>query len=320
MGRRFSSILVICPRCGGIGSLYYHPRIGWHVKHGARVTHSVKENQALEVPLHDPKLNLIFYMGGDSFLLPYLAKMIPPHECYVEVFGGGAPLLLNKPPSKFEVYNDLDGDLVNLFMVVRDRPEEFLKRTEWLLVSRQLYYDFLSKLRSKEIKDPIERAVIYWYVAVTSFAGKFGKGLGFGPKSPIASKMWGVWERLRLIHERLKRVIIEQLDFRELIKRYDRPTTFFYLDPPHLYYGTEGSDYYTLVFSDKDYMDLLDIITKIKGKFLLKQSGEIPWLLEWAEKHGYTVKRVELFKYSQKKVGEKRERYIVYFISNYELQ
>ncbi|MHA1632769.1 MAG: DNA adenine methylase [Candidatus Freyarchaeota archaeon] len=120
---RGCALLVRCPRCGEVGRLYYSSSIGWHVKHGRRRTHYVRASECLEIPLHEPRLALIGYMGGDQLLLPYIAKMIPPHRCYVEVFGGGAPLLLNKPPSPHEVYNDLDGKLVNLFMVVKEKPD-----------------------------------------------------------------------------------------------------------------------------------------------------------------------------------------------------
>ena len=70
------------------------------------------------------------YIGGKYNLLKTLAPLIPPHEIYVEVFGGAANLLLNKPPSPVEVYNDVDGEIVNLFLVVRDSPKDFVERSK----------------------------------------------------------------------------------------------------------------------------------------------------------------------------------------------
>ena len=300
-GNSTKGFLVVCPKCGEIGRLYYSVKIGWYIKHGKHRTHYVRDGEALEVPLHNPRLNIVRYMGGDSFLLPYLARMIPPHECYVEVFGGSAPLLLNKPPSKVEIYNDLDGDLFNLFKVVRERLDEFLKKTEWLLVSRQQYYDFLRRFH--EIKDPVERAVAYWYMMKLTYAGKFGGGLGFGPKRNYAKDMRNALKKLKLVHRRLMNVMIEQLDFREILKRYDTKTTFFYLDPPHLYLSTEserGKDYYKQGgFTDKDYMDMLNLLDRLKGKWLLKQSVNIPWLLEWAKKRGYFIRTLRLKKFAR---------------------
>jgi len=96
------------------------------------------------------------YLGGKHFLLKELLKRIPPHDVYVEVFGGSADLLFHKPPSKIEVYNDIDGDLVNLFEVVRNNFDEFHEKAKWLLYSRQLNDEWRKQPMPN---DKIERAV-----------------------------------------------------------------------------------------------------------------------------------------------------------------
>lgn len=311
--------IVVCPKCGELGKLYYSPKIKWYVKHGKRRTHYINSSESLEFQLHDPRLAIIWYMGGDGNLLTHLSKMIPPHWCYVEVFGGGAPLLLNKSPSPVEIYNDVDGDLVNLFRVVRENLDEFLRRTEWLLVSRQQYYEFLHNYR--DIKDPVDRAVAYWYIIRLSFMGKFGGGFSTSTKNNHAKSFWNTVEKLRLIHERLKNVVIEQLDFREVLKKYDSKETFFYLDPPHLYASTEkGKDYYREKFTDNDYMELLRILEGIRGKWLLKQVGAVPWIKDWAKKHGYHVKRLAVkMSCRPNPRDEVNPQYKLYFIANYVL-
>lgn len=75
------------------------------------------------------------YIGGKFYLLEKLISVIPEHKTYIEVFGGAGSLLINKSPSKIEVFNDIDGDLINPFMVVRDKPREFVKKFRWLLYS-----------------------------------------------------------------------------------------------------------------------------------------------------------------------------------------
>jgi len=95
------------------------------------------------------------YLGGKTFLIKKLLSLVPPHRVYVEVFGGSAELLFRKEPSKIEVYNDIDGELVNLFEVVRNRFDEFLEKARWLLYSREL----LTRLE-KPAEDPVEQAVI----------------------------------------------------------------------------------------------------------------------------------------------------------------
>ncbi len=319
---RGKGILIICPKCNQLGRLYFNEKIGWYVKHGKNRSHSINKYETFTVPLHSPRLALVQYMGGDYFLIPYIARMIPPHTTYVEVFGGGAPLLLNKPPSKVEVYNDIDGDLVNLFMVVKDRIEEFMREFEWLLYSRKLYYDFLRDYRRE--RDRVKRAVKYFYILRTSFSGVLGSGFA-SSANPLGYKTHKFWRRvgeLKLIHERLKHVIIEQLDFRECIRLYDREYTFFYLDPPHLFYSTEkDKGYYATNFTDSDYFDLLSILTRVKGKWLLKQNY-IPAIIDWAREHEYSMRIVRMTKFSQKAVkerGERKEGMKVVFVANYKI-
>ena len=314
---------VVCPKCGMEGYLYYNRKLGFYVKHGSKRTCTgIPSDKALEVVFEfDDRIALIRYMGGDFFLLTYLKNMVPPHFCYVEVFGGGAPLLLNKSPSPVEVYNDIDDNLVTLFRVVRDRYEEFIKKFDWLLASRRDYYDYLKKIASNDFKDDLERALAYFYVLRFAYAATLFRGLSFGPRKNNARDFWSAVKKLRLIHERLKNVYIESLDFREVIKKYDTPMTFFYCDPPHLYIGTEkGQGYYAHNFTDKDYMDLLTMLERIKGKFLLKQACYTPFVMNWAKQHGYCVRSVSLKMAAKANPrAEKTDTYNVYFIANYKI-
>ena len=292
---RGRGILIKCPVCGELGRLYYNDRIKWYVKHGSRRTHYVSSNVAVEIAERDERLALIHYMGGDYFILSKLLKMIPPHRVYVEVFGGGATLLLNKPPTRVEVYNDLDNNLTNLFRVVRDRLDEFLKKCEWLLYSRSTFYEYLKNIDAA--RDDVERAVMYYYVIRSSLFGLFGGSFAVSRFKNQALEFFNALDDLKKIHERLKNVTIENLDFRDVIRRYDSDKTFFYCDPPHLYLGTEARDYYVVKFSNNDFMELLRLLENIKGKFLLKNVF-IPFLVEWADEHGYTKTVVEVPRFS----------------------
>jgi len=199
------------------------------------------------------------YIGGKFNLLEKLLSLIPEHETYVEVFGGSGTLLLNKPPSKVEVFNDIDGDLINLFMVVREKPREFIKKFKLLLYSRELNKRWSKNL---ETKDPIERAVRFYYVLRSSFSGNFGAGWSFKRNKPQV--FFNSLERINLIAERLKRVHIENLDFRECIRIWDSKNTFFFLDPPYF-----GKHRYRYNLTLKDHLDLRKILGKVKGKWLL---------------------------------------------------
>ena len=317
-GRRGKFLKVVCPKCNKIGTLYYNTRLGWYIKHGAKQTHSIPENTSLTIPLHRPRLIFFKYMGGDQYLIRYISNMIPPHKCYVEVFGGAAPLLLNKPPSKVEIYNDIDGNIINLFKVVKERYDDFMREIEWLVDARQTYYDFMQKIQTE--KDPVKRAVMYFYIINRSINSSFGTAYAITATRNKARPFWNKVEMLRLVHKRLKNVVIESLDFREILKHYDSKLTFFYLDPPHLFYATEkGQDYYETAFTDKDYFDLLNMLLDLEGKWLLKQNY-IPYIVQWANENELSMTTIEFAKHSS--VGKNRpKRFMkVCFIANYPLK
>jgi len=209
--------------------------------------------------------SLIGYIGGKHFLVRTLLGLIPAHRVYVEVFGGGAHLLLNKEPSHIEVYNDINGDLVNLFTVVRDRPDDFVKAFDLWLYSRELRERYL---REPMPTDPVERAARFFFLIESSFSGDIHGGMkGTGGK--VKNEARTFFRKLQRIHEisrRLRNVFIERRDFREIIKLYDSKDTFFYCDPP---YWEAQSFEYQYDFTEKDHVDLWDLLRRIKGKFLL---------------------------------------------------
>lgn len=204
------------------------------------------------------------YLGGKSRMADRIAKRIPPdHVCYCEPFCGAAWILFRKAPSRVEVINDRDCELVTFWRVVQNHLEEFLRYFKFALVSRKLF-----ELEGR--KDPttltdIQRAVRYFYLQRNGFGGKtfartFGTSAVGGPRLNLST----IEEVLLEVHWRLAHVIVECLDACECIRRYDRPGTFFYLDPP--YYGTVG---YAVPFKREDYLRLAETLSKVKGRFLL---------------------------------------------------
>ncbi len=317
-------LLVRCPRCGRVGRLHYarynhKRRIYFRVYHPeSRQQHYVRVNEPIVVVGVRREI-ILNYLGGDYLLVPVLLQMMPKHKVYVEVFGGGAFLLLNKPPSWLEVYNDLDGDLVNLFMVLRDRPQELKERFGSLLLSRKVYYDLLRS----DPRDPVDRAARYLYIILVSIHNKFGGGVYWGPTARTYTTLIDrTLRRISRAHRRLRRVLIEQADFRQIIRKYDTEDTFFYLDPPHLQAATEYNDYYRVPFTEKDFMDLLYLIERARGKWLLKQVDTAPYVLDWAREHGYHVRTVELRLRLQHPQGRRHGRYKgflrYYLITNYD--
>ena len=214
------------------------------------------------------------YLGGKQALVPRLLLLIPEHTAYVEVFGGAAALLLNKPPSRIEVYNDLDSELVNLFEVIRDDVDAFLKRADFLLYSRELYRRWADDLeQGMTPRDPVDRAVRFWYVIRSAFGAHPGKGWAFQKVKPRNSPavMQNALANIRAIHERLKTVEIDHVDFRVCIKNRDAPSTFLYVDPPYL----ETEQYRAGDFTLEDHRDLAQILRDAQSKWLMT-AGDHP--------------------------------------------
>jgi DNA adenine methylase len=213
------------------------------------------------------QLRLVRYIGGKQALVPRLLPLIPEHFAYVEVFGGGGALLLNKPRSQLEVYNDLDGELVNLFEVIRDDPDAFLKRARFLLYSRELYQEWQKDLKHHVIlADHVERAVRFWYLLRCSFGAHPHKGWGFTRSTRSLTKSFqNSLANILAVHERLKMVQIDHLDFRRCIGHYDASDTFMFLDPPYL----DTTSYNVGKFTLQDHEELARLLRNCKSKWLL---------------------------------------------------
>ncbi|MHB9026429.1 MAG: DNA adenine methylase [Armatimonadota bacterium] len=215
------------------------------------------------------------YFGGKQHLAAKLIPLFPSHITYIEPFGGAGALLFAKKPSPIEVYNDVDADLVNFMEVLRDRDGKFpefyqraclspYSRDEWEFCRDHLNDD----------PNPVERARRFFVVARFSFSGLVGKSFAVnitntrGGMVQKASAYQGVLGMLPCISERLMTVLIEHRDFRDLIRRYDSPNTFFYLDPPYLP-ETRRSGSYRYEMTTQDHQELIELLKSLKGKAML---------------------------------------------------
>ena len=204
------------------------------------------------------------YIGGKSKLSDTIIKMIPAHRAYCEVFAGAAWVFFRKEPSKYETINDLDSDLVCFYRVLQNHLEEFLKQFKWLLSSREWFEDWKRQQAAGGLTD-IQRAARYYYLQRHTFGGRVrARTFGVGPLHRPRINLLRIEEELSEVHLRLATVNIENLAWQEFIKRYDRPQTFFYCDPP--YYK---APYYIHNLSLMDYHDLAALLAELKGKFIL---------------------------------------------------
>lgn len=217
----------------------------------------------------------IFWFGGKGMMISKLLKLIPPHEHYVEPFGGGASLLFAKEPcGGVEVYNDLDEGLTAFFRVLRD-PELFARF--YHLAAFTPYsrpeYDYCRETW-EATEDPADRAYRWFVVARMCFSGDFGAGwssvvtASIRGRASTASKWQSILAMLPALHERAMMFEIEGVDFRRIIERYNAPGYLLYADPPYVH-GTRTTTRYAVEMSDDDHRDLVRMLLDYPAMVML---------------------------------------------------
>ena len=197
-------------------------------------------------------------MGGKSRLRKKIISKIPEHICYLEPFFGAAWVYFSKEKFKVEVINYIDGDIANLFRIMKEHTLEFERLLQYEIISRDKFNEY-KNLNLAYLTD-IQRAVILYLIS-NSFASK---GISFGYTAIGKPQQKLFIENILEIRERLKNTIIENKDILDIVKRYERETTFFFLDPPYI--NTTG---YKDKFTIEDHKRLRDELKQVKGKFLL---------------------------------------------------
>ncbi len=205
------------------------------------------------------------WLGGKSLLARRIIERIPEHECYAEPFAGAAWVLFRKAPSRVEVINDINKDVITLYRCLQWHLEEFVRYFKWVLVARD-EFERLKAAAPGTLTD-IQRAARFYYLQQSCFGGSIDRPtFGYAATAPSRLNLLRIEEQLSAAHLRLSRVYVECLPYTELIRRYDRPGTFFYIDPP--YWDCE--DYYGPgLFSRNDFAALAKQLADIKGKFLM---------------------------------------------------
>ena len=234
------------------------------------------------------------WFGGKSRMAPRLAAIIEntPHQCYCEPFMGAAHVFFARQKRiKCEVINDINGELVNLFRVVKHHLPAFQAEFEWHLSSRD-EFKRLNNIAPENLTD-IQRAHRFFYLQRTCFGARIVKPFyAYVTKDRIRFKPDNWLKLLQQVNQRLQGVNLERLPWQEVFRRYDRPHTFFYLDPP--YHGHED-DYGKGLFAEADFETLAKVLATLQGKFLLS-INDTPQIRDWfAAFHCYEIKTVYTF-------------------------
>lgn len=217
----------------------------------------------------------INWFGGKYYMANDIIKLFPKHKVYVEVFGGAGHILFKKEPSEIEVYNDIDSGLYLFFKILRDENKANILKQKLDLTpySREEFYHCRDTWRDEQ--DDIEK-VRKWYVtAMQSFSTNFStwshsKNKSRRGISQAVSQWLGKIENdLPKAVERLKTVQIENMDYKDLLKKYDGEDTLFYLDPPYIHKTRKMTYQYAHEMTDQQHEEMINILLHIKGKAIL---------------------------------------------------
>jgi len=217
----------------------------------------------------DPVPTIAPYLGGKRFLAGRLARRIAaiPHEVYAEPFlGAGGVFLRRTHVPRTEIVNDINRELVTFLRCLQRHYGPLLEELRFRVQARA-EFERLKASDPATLTD-LERAARFFYLQRTAFGGKVrGQTFGVSPGDGGSRfDMRDLEQVLAKIHRRLAGVIIECLDWREFLARYDRPETLFYLDPP--YHGHEA-DYGAEVFARADFAEMAERLAALRGRFLL---------------------------------------------------
>lgn len=213
---------------------------------------------------------ILRYHGGKWRIAPWIVRHLPEHRVYVEPFGGAASVLLRKPRSYAEVYNDLDGEVVNLFRVARDRGAELRESLRLTPFSRD---EFVASYEpAPDVLEQARRTVIRSFMGFGSNAHNRKTGFRSNSnrsRSTPAMDWRNYPDALTAIVERLQGVVIENRDALDVIRTHDGDDTLHYVDPPYVHSTRDRGKDYAHEMGDDGHADLAETLRSVRGRVVL---------------------------------------------------
>lgn len=258
----------------------------------------------------------VTYYGGKQTLAPLIVSLIPEHILYAEPFTGGGAVFFHKPPSKVEVLNDTNGELMNFYKVTRDQFKPLQKMIQRTLHCRNAFRQAEVIYHNPDLFDEVRRAWAVWVICAQSFSSRMDGPFGYDKTQNTTSKRIAN-KRINFTEEYAKRMELIQIECADalyIIKSRDHEQAFFYCDPP--YVGTACGHYKG--YTEADYEALLELLSRIKGKFLLS-SYPTKILSQYAKKYKWPSMKRELFVTVNMKSGNAKKK-IEVLTANYPLE
>ncbi|MBD0370005.1 MAG: DNA adenine methylase [Pyrinomonadaceae bacterium] len=254
------------------------------------------------------------WAGGKFYARNLIIPHIPPHDVYIEPFAGGGSIFFVKQKVKHNQLNDIDPELINTYLIIRDRAEELIAFLKGEKASKERHAYYKNEFQPR---NDLERAGRWYYLNRTSYSGIMKKAncyWGYGDKYSMRPENWP--RNIMRTSRKLQEVFITNWDFEQAIKKA-QDGAFLFIDPP--YFNADQDKFYSCSFSKDDHYRLNDVLKKHKDriKFLLTydNSPEVRKLYRWAtEMHdkewNYTINRTDDQRNGQKKEDNfKGERY-----------
>ena len=232
------------------------------------------QDRSIPVPRRKRRRIVFGWYGGKFSHLEWLLPLLPESHHYCEPFAGSAAVLLNRDPSPVETYNDMDGDVVNFFSVLRDDSDRLIRAIALTPFSREEFYKAIYGSRRGISK--LERARRFYVrarqartgLAQTATLGRWAncKNTSRAGMSGVVSRWFGGVASLDEIGERLLRVQIENRPATQCVQLYDDPKTLFYCDPPYLHTTRGDSKAYQFEMEEDEHRELAGILRSCRGK------------------------------------------------------
>lgn len=239
--------------------------------------------------------------------------MMPKHITYTESFLGGAAVFFAKEPAEVEVVNDINGELINFYRVLKSDYAKLNKAIDESLHSREMHKEAEIIYKHADMFDPISRAWAVWVLSKMSFASRLDGAFGYDiKKNETTKKIANAKEAFtHELAKRLEKTQIECIDGLKIIKSRDTENTFHFVDPP--YVGTAMGHYKG--YTDADFKNLLDVLTTVKGKFLLTMFPN-KLLEQYIKKYKWHKKEIER-RITASKVGRRLQTELL--VTNYKV-
>ena len=233
----------------------------------------ISEENANDIYIRSHRRRIVFgWYGGKFSHLDWLLPLLPECHHYCEPFAGSGAVLLNRVPSPVETYNDIDGEVVNFFRVLRDQHEELIRAIALTPFSREEYYRAIHT--TNDVSD-VERARCFYIkarqtrtgLAQTASLGRWAncKNTSRAGMSGVVSRWLGGVGALDDIAQRLMRVQIENRPAVDVIQLYDSPTTLFYCDPPYLHATRGDVKSYGFEMDEEQHREFAEVVNACSG-------------------------------------------------------